>query len=171
MPELDARGVTPELKLRLKFYCSWTWWVLFVLFLFVFNYFFMFLFVCFSIMGFLFLFVFSFFLSILSTLPSSFHPYSHPFNLSLSPVLKSIALLPNYSFCPFRSTLSPCPHLSSHSPPMCHQNTLPPTYSPPADKTTIPTLHKPNPLQSLIQAPYTTTTEIHSNTHKGHKTQ
>jgi hypothetical protein len=26
-------------------------------------------------------------------------------------VLKSIALLPNYSFCPFFSTLSPCPHL------------------------------------------------------------
>jgi hypothetical protein len=24
-PGLDAGGVTPELKLRLKFYCSWTW--------------------------------------------------------------------------------------------------------------------------------------------------
>jgi hypothetical protein len=33
------------------------------------------------------------------------------------------------------------------------------------------TLHNPNPLQSLTQAPYTTTTEMHPNTHKGHKTQ
>jgi hypothetical protein len=31
---LDAEGVTPELKLRLKFYCSWTWnFFLFVCFL------------------------------------------------------------------------------------------------------------------------------------------
>jgi hypothetical protein len=34
----------------------------------------------------------------------------------------------------------------------------------------MPNLHNPKPLQSLTQAPYTTT-EIHSNTHKGHKTQ
>jgi hypothetical protein len=43
---LDAEGVTPELKLRLKFYCSWTWNFFFVcLFLGLFC----FLFVCSSL--------------------------------------------------------------------------------------------------------------------------
>jgi hypothetical protein len=32
-PGLDAGGVTPELKLRLKFYCSWAWRVFVVCFL------------------------------------------------------------------------------------------------------------------------------------------
>jgi hypothetical protein len=34
----------------------------------------------------------------------------------------------------------------------------------------VPTLYNSNPLQSLTQAPYTTT-EIHPNTHKDHKPQ
>jgi hypothetical protein len=35
IPGLDARGVTPELKLRQKFCCSWTWWFFWFCFLFV----------------------------------------------------------------------------------------------------------------------------------------
>jgi hypothetical protein len=36
IPGLDAGGITPELKVRLKFYCSWTWcFLIFFLFLFV----------------------------------------------------------------------------------------------------------------------------------------
>jgi hypothetical protein len=41
---------------------------------------------------------------------------------------------------------------------------------PPTDQPTIPSLHNPNPLQFLTQAPYTTT-EIHPNTHKDHEIQ
>jgi hypothetical protein len=82
-------------------------------------------------------------------------------------VLKSIALLPNYSFCPFSSTPFPCPHLLLPFSP----NMSPPTHLPPAEQPTVPTLHNPNALQSLTQALYTTTTEIHPNTHKGHKSQ
>jgi hypothetical protein len=48
---------------------------------------------------------------------------------------------------------------------------LTPTHSPPPDQATIPTLYKPNTLQSLTQTPYTTTTKIHPNTYKCHKTQ
>jgi hypothetical protein len=114
----------------------------------------------------------SYFLSILSTLSSPFsHPYSHPFTLLPSPVLKSIVLIPNYSFCPFSPTLL----LPSPSPPILPQPVttlpLPPIHSLPADPPTIPTLHSPNSLQSLTQAPYTTATEIHPSTHKSHKTQ
>jgi hypothetical protein len=71
---LDARGVTLELKLRLKFYCSWCFFVcciliifscyfLFILLLWVFDFYF-----------------YSYFLSIISTLQlsSCAHPYSHP---------------------------------------------------------------------------------------------
>jgi hypothetical protein len=100
-----------------------------------------------------------------------YHHYVHiptltPFTLPPSYALKSIALLPNYYFCPFSSTLSPCPCLPSHLPQPINRLPLPPTLSPPADQPTIPTLHNPNPMQTLTQAAYTTTTEIHPNTHK-----
>jgi hypothetical protein len=59
---------------------------------------------------------------------------------------------------------------SSHPPPTCHITT--PSYT----LTTcwlihVPTLHNPNALQSLTQAPSTIRTEIHPSTHKGHKTR
>jgi hypothetical protein len=67
IPGLDARRVTPELKLRLKSYPSWTWWgfLLLLLLLFICLFWFHFFslwcfmgFVCFVIVGFLFLFLF-----------------------------------------------------------------------------------------------------------------
>jgi hypothetical protein len=127
---------------------------------------------CYYCRFFIFIFIpIFFFLSILSSLTSpSSHPYS-PLTLPPSPVLKSITLLPNYSFFPFSSTL----YFYLTSPPILPQPVtrlpLPPTQSQPADQPTIPTLHNSSPPQSLTQAPYTTTTEIHSNTNKGYKTQ
>jgi hypothetical protein len=108
--ELDARGITPELKLRLKFYCSWNLWFVFCCFLF---YLFIFgLFVCLIIVGFLYLFLFLFF-SILSTLPpASSHLCSHPFHSSSFSCAKihcSPSLL--YLFSSFLSTFFSCPHL------------------------------------------------------------
>jgi hypothetical protein len=87
-------------------------------------------------------------------------------------VLQSIVLLPKYSFCPFSSTLSPCLHLL-----------LPSSLNLSPDHTFL--LHTHHLLTNLLyqlyttpthcipwhKAPYTTTTEIHSKTHKGHKTQ
>jgi hypothetical protein len=78
---LDVGEVTPKLKLRLKFYCSRTWYFSFFFVCSFFPVDFFCLFVCFVIVGFLVLFLLSsfFFLSILSTLPSlSSHPYSPP---------------------------------------------------------------------------------------------
>jgi hypothetical protein len=55
--------------------------------------------------------------------------------------------------------------LPTPSPPILPQPVtrlpLPPTHSPPVDQPTIWTLYNPNHLQSLTQAPYTTTPEIH----------
>jgi hypothetical protein len=74
---------------------------------------------------------FLFFLSLLLTLPSSSsHPYSHPLHFPSSYV-KIIALLPNYSFCPF-SSLFPPPYvplpfssnLSPHYPSLLHTHHL-----------------------------------------------
>jgi hypothetical protein len=170
-PGLDAGGIALKHKLRLKFYCSWT------------CFFSWFLFVCYIIVGFLFLFLFSFFLSVLSTLPSlSSHPYSHSFTLPPPPVLQSIALLPNYSFCPFSSTLSPGLQPSAQPPPTCHHTTLPPTHSPPADQPTVPTYitlapcdpsHKPTTLQQKYTQTHTRATKsssphIASPTHPPH---
>jgi hypothetical protein len=122
IPVLDGRGVTPELKLRLEFYCSWTCWYFFLFFFFVVCLFVILLWV----FLFLFLYLFSFFVSILSTSPSlSSYPYSHPLH-SPSPVLQSIALLPDYSF--FLFILSPCIHLPFLSSLTCHQTT-PPSYT------------------------------------------
>jgi hypothetical protein len=72
-------------------------------------------------------------------------------------VLQSIALLPNYSFWSFSSTLSLCfqhpfpssPNLSPHYPTHI-LTTCWPTY--------CTNFVQPQPLQSLTQAPYTTTT-------------
>jgi hypothetical protein len=64
---------------------------------------------------------------------------------------------------------------SLHLPPIFPQPVtslpLPPTESSSTNQSTVPTVHPPNPLQSLTQAPSTTTVEIHPNTHKGLKTQ
>jgi hypothetical protein len=50
--------------------------------------------------------------SVLLTSPSLFsYAYSYPLTFSPFPVQQSIVLSPNYSFCPFSSTLSPCHHL------------------------------------------------------------
>jgi hypothetical protein len=86
-------------------------------------------------------------------------------------VLKSIAVLPNNSFCPFSPTLSLCPYLplpfslnlSPDYPSLLHTRHL--------LRNLLTTLQTPNLLHSLTQAPYTTTTEICPDTHKGHKNQ
>jgi hypothetical protein len=174
IPGLHDGGITAELKLRLKFYC---YLACCFLFCFVFCLLFQVFCCCFCLfcsVNFLFLF-----LILLSFFFLYFQFYHHyvliptlmPFNLPSSPVLKSISVLPNNSFCTFSPTLSPCHHLPSHSPPTCHQTT-------PTSHTLIP--HWPiyytnftqsQLLQSLIQAPSITTTEIHTNTHKDHKNQ
>jgi hypothetical protein len=143
IPGLDARRVTPELKLRLKYYWSWIWCFLlgfFSSFVVV---------VClFFILSFLFLFYshILFFLSILWTLPSpSFHPSSHTLTLLPPPVLKSIVLLLSYSFCPLSSTPSPCPHL----PLPFYPNMLPHYHS---------SLHTQHLLTNLLYQLYTTPT-------------
>jgi hypothetical protein len=148
---LDTRGVTPELKLRLKFYCSWTWWVFLLLFFSCW----LCLFVCF-IVSFLFLFLFSFFFLY-------YQLYHHhlliapviSFTLLPSPVLKSIALQLNYSFCLFLPTLSPCLHLP---------HPLTPNLSP----DYISLLHTHHLLTNLLYQLYTTTTPCnpwHKNLH------
>jgi hypothetical protein len=127
-----------------------------------------FLFVCFVIVSFIFLFLF-----LLSFFFLYYQLYHHhlliltltPFTLSPSFVLKSIAFLsaPSYPLSPSDLTFP------SHSPSPCHQ-TIPPSYK---LITCWPTYYtnftQPWPLQSLTQAPYTTTTEIHPNMHKDHK--
>jgi hypothetical protein len=118
IPGLDARRITQELKLKLEFYCTESGVYLFIYCLFVFY----------INMGFYFYF-YSYFLSVLLTLPSlSSCPYSHPFSLPPSPVLKSIALLPNNSFCSYSFTLCSCPHILFHSPPTYNQ-TIPSSYT------------------------------------------
>jgi hypothetical protein len=181
MPGLDAREVTPKLKLRLKFYCSWTW----CLFFFLFVCFCFCLFVCsffplISLRFFLFgwlvwfsiftSFLLSFFLSILSTFPSSSsRPYSHPFH---SPSCAKIICPPppNNSFCPFLPTLSLALTFPSHSSPTCHQTT-PPSYT---LITHWPTYYtnfiQPQPPAVPDKALSTTITETHPNTHRTTKT-
>jgi hypothetical protein len=97
-------------------------------------------------------------------------PILTPFTLPPSLVLQSIAVLPNYSFCPFSSILSPGFHLllppyhnlSPDFPSHLYSlhlviNLLYQTYS---------TLTPAIPDTST----YTTTTESYPNTHKGCKT-
>jgi hypothetical protein len=80
-----------------------------------------------------------------------FIPTFTPFTLPPS-VLKSLAFLPTTLSTPSHP-LDPPPSPS----PLIHPWTvtklpLPHTHSQPADQPTIPTLHNPNPLQSLTQA-------------------
>jgi hypothetical protein len=119
----------------------------------------------------LFLSYFLFFLSVLSNLPSlSSHPYSHP--LHSSSFCTKICYLPSQLL--FQPLLIHSLPLLSPLPPILPQCVtrlpLPPTRSPPADQPTIPTFNNPNPLQTLTQAPYTTTIQIQKNTNKGHET-
>jgi hypothetical protein len=93
------------------------------------------------------------------------------FTLPPSPVLKSIALLPNNSFDTSHPLSDPALTFPSHFPPTCHQTTPPSTYSPPADQPTLPLYTNSNTLQSLTHAPYTIKTEIHPNTHKVQNTE
>jgi hypothetical protein len=91
-PGLDAGGVTPELKLRLKFYCPWTRFFLKLFIILLWDVYF------YSYFHFFFLYyqLHHHYLLI---------PTLTPFTLPTSPVLQSIAVLPNYSFCPFSPTL------------------------------------------------------------------
>jgi hypothetical protein len=101
---LDAGRITPELKLRLKFYCSWTCCFLLCFLLF---------FVCLFVILLWVFYFYSYFLSVLSTSHQYLLiPILTPFMLPPSPVLQFIVLLPNYSLCLFLSTLSPCLHLT-----------------------------------------------------------
>jgi hypothetical protein len=65
--------------------------------------------------------------------------------------------------------------VSLSPPPLLPQlvNTLPllSTHLPPADYTTVPTVHTPSTLKSLTQVPSTTIVELHTTTHKGSKTK
>jgi hypothetical protein len=113
-----------------------------------------------------------FFVSILPTLPSSSsHSHSHPLHSLSFSCAKSIALLPNNSFCLFSSTLFSCPHC-----PLLFSPYLSPDYS--------SLLHNHCPLTNLLYnftQPQATaipdTSTLHynsrntSNTHKDHKTQ
>jgi hypothetical protein len=172
IPGLDARGAIPELKLRLKFCCSWTWYFLLWVFFFYFDLFFLPFFVClillfcFIIVGFKFLFyfiisIFFFYLCTINFTITILSSLLSPSSLSLlllcyNPLLSFPTILSAFSH-----PLCPLPSLSpSILPQPVTTLPLPPTYSPPADKPTIPTIHNPNPLKSLIQAPYTTTTKI-----------
>jgi hypothetical protein len=121
IPGLDARGIIPELKLRLKFYCSWIWCVFIVFFFWVFH-------CCFVHL----LYYWGFF-TLIPTFFFSFctikfhHHYIlisplFPFILPPSTVLQSIALLPKYSFGPLSSSLSPCLHLLLWSSPNLSQD-------------------------------------------------
>jgi hypothetical protein len=111
--------------------------------------------------------------SVLLTLSSSFsYTCSYPLHFpsfscakihcSASQLL--FLLLLNY-FLPLSSPLPLI--LPQHFSPL----PLPPTYLPPTDKLTIPTVHNPSHLQSLTRAPSTTRTEMYPKMHKGHKTQ
>jgi hypothetical protein len=121
IPGLHAGGVTPELKLRLKYCCSWIWcfYYFFLLFFSVclFGFGVLIFFLCLFLLL-LWVFYFYFYtyylfkkISILSTLPSSSYPYTHSLHSPPSLVVKSMALLPNNSFCAFSPTLYPCPNL------------------------------------------------------------
>jgi hypothetical protein len=164
IPGLDARGVTWELKLRLKFYCSWTWWVFLLLLLFF----------CDIIVGFYYDYYSYFLLFFL------YYQLHHHYLLILifttitlppSPVLQSIVFLPIYSFCPSHPLCLPDFTPASHPPPTCH-HTTPPSYTLANCWLTYCT-NFTQPKHPAIPdiAPYTTITKIHPNTHKSHKTQ
>jgi hypothetical protein len=111
-------------------------------------------------------------LSVISTLPpSSSHSYSHPLHSPSFSCANIIALLPKNSFCPFSPTLSLCPHL-----PLPFSGNLSQDY--PSFQHTHHLLTNllyqlyttSNPFNPW-QAPSTTITEIHPNTHKDHKKQ
>jgi hypothetical protein len=125
-------------------------------------------FVCLIIVGFYLYFYsyFLFFLSILSTLPSSSsHRHSHFLHSpSLSCAKIHRRFLPNSFVCPFSSIFSPCAHLPQPFSPnlssgypslLCTHHLL--------TNLLYQLLHNPSPVQSLTQAPYTITTEIHPN--------
>jgi hypothetical protein len=160
--------VTPELKIRLKFYCSWTWcfsffslyfFNLFVCFCFcfLFVHFFPLIFLCFFIClfcycGFSILISITiiFFLSILSTLPlSSSHPYSNPLH-SPSFSWAKIHCSPSTTHSVHSHPLfpQPSPSLPTGSQPLTRLP-LSPTHTSFTDQSSIPTLHNPKPLQSL----------------------
>jgi hypothetical protein len=165
IPGLDAGRVTRELKLRLKFYCSWTWWFLIVFF---------FSFVCYIIMSFLFLFLFLFSFFFL------YYQLHHHYLLIpiLTPSLSLLLLCYNPLFC-FPTTLSASSYLYSspvftalfHPPPTCHDTTHPSYTLTTCWPTYCTHFTQPQPPAIPDTALYTTPTEIHPNTHKGHKTQ
>jgi hypothetical protein len=78
--------------------------------------------VCVCVCVFLFLssFFFFFYFCIINSIITTLIPILILFTLPPSPVLQSIVLPPNYSFCPFSSTLFPVFTFPSHSPPNCH---------------------------------------------------
>jgi hypothetical protein len=115
---MDARGVTIELKLILKFYCSWTWCVFLIVFFPLFCFFVVLVWVFNFYSYFLFFFAY-------------YHLYHHhlliptltPFTLPPS-VLKFIALIPILS-APSHPLSPTTLTLPSHSSPTCHQMTTP----------------------------------------------
>jgi hypothetical protein len=143
IPGLDIGGVTLELKLRLQFYYSWNWCFSFLLF-------FVCLIVCFLIVGSL------FFISIpIIFFSFLYYQLNHyhlliltvtPLTLCPSPVQKSISSLPNNSFYPFSSTLSPSPHFTlSFFPQPVTRLPLPLTHSSLTDQPLYQLYTTPNP--------------------------
>jgi hypothetical protein len=138
---LDDRRVTLELKLRLKFYCSQTWWVLFFQVV-----------VClFYYCGFLFLLFFSFYtinftisiFSSLLSLPSVSHFLLCWSQLLSCPTTLSVSSHP----------LSPPPGAPPDGPPKGHQTT-PTSYTLTICWPTYYTnLHNPNPCNPLHNHP------------------
>jgi hypothetical protein len=159
IPGQDAGGIFPELKLKLKFYCSWTWCFFIVVFFLLFC-----LFVCYIIVGFYFYSNILFFLSVLSTSPSlSSHPSSHPLP---SPSFSCATIHYSSSQLLFLSFLIHSLSLPSPPPSILPQPVttlpIPPTHSPPADQP-IPNLHNLTPCNpwhkhpTLQQQKYTQT--------------
>jgi hypothetical protein len=146
IPGLVARGIIQELKLGLKFYCSWTW--CFLLFFFPVFYVVVCFFLCYIIMKKIFLLLLLF--SFLSFCTSKFTITI--FSSLLSPLHSSSFSCAKIHCSPsqllFLPLLIHSLHLPSPSPILPQPVTriaLPPIHSPPDDQLTVPTLHNPNP--------------------------
>jgi hypothetical protein len=154
---MEARGISLELNLRLKFYCSWTW-CFFIVF-----------YSCFVVVVFVILFV-SFIFIFIPIFFLYYQLHLHYLLIFLSPLHSPFLSFATIHCCPsqllFLAYLFHCLPLPSPSPSILPQTitiiSLLPSHSSPADQSTVPTLHNAKPLQSLTQGPYTTTTEIYT---------
>jgi hypothetical protein len=142
---LDAKGVSPDFcQSDRTFCCCWWWWGFFLSFPLL-------------------------YLVFLTLLLLFSHLYSYPLHFLSFSYATIHCFCPNYSFCPFSSTLFPQLHSPSLSSPITSLALSPP-HLPPADQPTVPNIQNPISLQSLTQAPFTMTAELYSNIYKSPKT-